>query len=79
MGNMVNFTGVSRLDIDPARILERAQSAGLKSVVVLGYDENGDEYFATSYADGGDMLWLLRRGEHALMRIHDDLIHGDDE
>ena len=76
MGNMVNFTGVSRLDIDPARILERAQSAGLKSVVVLGYDENGDEYFATSYADGGDMLWLLRRAEHVLMRSHDDMVEG---
>lgn len=61
-------------DLDPARIMERAQAAGLKGVVVLGHDENGDEYMATSYSDIRGMLWLLRRAEHVLMTIADESI-----
>ena len=79
MGSVVNLPVVTRLDIDPSRVLDGAQKAGLTNVVILGYDENGDEYFASSYADGGNMLWLLRRAEHALMRITDEMIEGDED
>jgi len=39
----------------------------LKSVLVIGYDEAGEEYFASSIADGGDVLWLLERCKQELM------------
>lgn len=66
MGNVVNFTGVTKLDLPPDRMLESAVGK-LEGVVLLGYTKDGEEYFASSYADGGDMLWLLERAKKALL------------
>lgn len=65
---ILNFNGITRLDIPPARILKGAQKWGLESVVILGWDKNGEAYFSSSMADGGDVLWLMRKCELALLR-----------
>lgn len=65
--NVVSFTGITRLDGDPERILKAAMKAGLEGVVILGYDADGAEYFASSYAGGPDVLWLLERCKIALL------------
>lgn len=39
--------------------------------MVLGYDRDGGEYMASSYADGGTVLWLLERCKARLMESHD--------
>jgi len=70
--NVVSFTGITRLDSDPTRVIEAALKAGLQGVVILGYDADGDEYFAGSYADGGDVLWLLERCKVALFNAADN-------
>jgi hypothetical protein len=59
MGKLEYLDIVTRLDIPPDRVLEQAKGK-LEGVVLLGYDKGG-EYFASSYADGGDVLWLLER------------------
>lgn len=46
-------------DIDPAVVLENAK--GLHNILVLGYDEDGQEYFGSSTGYGPQMLWLLER------------------
>lgn len=73
--NVVNFTGITSLDLDPQRVLEQATKAGLKKVVILGYNsdvEDGDgEYFASSIADGADVVWLLERMKLKLLRLAD--------
>lgn len=68
MGKVVDLPVVTRLNLPPERILDRAKEAGLTGVVVLGWDENAQEYVASSLADGAEMLWLLRRAEHLLMK-----------
>lgn len=68
MSNVIPIGCVTSLDLPADQILESAIGK-LEGVVVLGYDKDGHEYFASSYADGGDMLWLLKRCEHALMNI----------
>lgn len=71
MGTVVSFDGVTRLDIDPERILESAKGR-LSGVVIVGYTKDGDEeYFASSIADGADVLWLLERSKKALLEIVD--------
>ena len=60
MSNVINFTGITKLDLPPDRVLESAKDR-LEGVVILGFDKEGGEYFASSYADGGDVLWLLER------------------
>lgn len=68
VSNVIPFTGITKLDLPPDRILESA-IGHLDGVVVLGYKkDSGEEYFASSYADGGDMLWLLERAKQALLR-----------
>jgi hypothetical protein len=61
-----DFTGITRLDLDPDRILEKAKGQ-LQGVIVLGFDNEGAFYGATSYADGGNALWLLEVCKMRLM------------
>lgn len=53
-----DFTGITKLDMDPDRILEKAKGK-LQGVIVIGFDNEGEFYGATSYADGGNAIWLL--------------------
>lgn len=57
---------VTKLDLPPDRVLEGAMGQ-LEGVVVIGYDKDGDEYFASTYADGGEVLWLLERLKLSLL------------
>lgn len=69
--NVITLPVITRLDLDPQRVLEGALEAGLTGVVILGYDAAEEEYFAASYADGGDVLWLLERLKMKLLRMPD--------
>lgn len=71
--NVVPFGGVTRLDTDPRQMLQRALDHGMAGVVIIGFDQNGDEYFASSFADGGDVVWHLERAKFKLMVIADAL------
>lgn len=53
-----DFPGLTKLDMDPDRILEKAKGK-LQGVIVIGFDNEGEFYGATSYADGGNAIWLL--------------------
>jgi hypothetical protein len=66
--NVVLFNGVTRLDMPADRILENALGK-LKGAIVIGYDHEGGEYFSSSYADGGDVLWLLERMKIKLLSV----------
>lgn len=60
MAEIHDFTGVTRLDIEPNKVLESAVDE-LESCVVIGYDKDGDEYFASSIGNDAEVLWLLER------------------
>ncbi len=66
MSNVVSIGGITKLDLPPDRVLE-ATKGELEGIVILGYDKDGNEYFASSYADGGDVLWLLERCKQELL------------
>lgn len=69
VGEVVPYTGVTKLDLHAGLVLREAVGSNLVDVVVLGYDADGDEYFASSIADGGDVLWLLERLKAQLLAI----------
>lgn len=52
------FNGITKLDLPPDRVLEQAIGK-LQGVVVIGFDQDGQFYGASSYADGGNAIWLL--------------------
>jgi hypothetical protein len=72
------FTGITRLDTDPSRVLAGAQDANLTEVVVIGVDADGEEYFASSQADGAAVLWHLERAKWRLMRMHETMMEGEE-
>lgn len=69
--NVVFLNQVTRLDIPADRVLESAVGK-LEGAIVIGYTHDGDEYFASSYADGGDALWLVERFKKMLLSIGED-------
>lgn len=72
MSNVIRFTGITTLSLDADHVLESALGK-LDGVVVVGFDKDGQEYFASSYADGGDVLWLFERAKKKLLEMPDDL------
>lgn len=72
MGDIVNLDNVTRLDLPPDRILEAAVGE-LDSVVIAGFKKDGDEYFASSVADGGTALWLIERLKKKLLDVPEEL------
>ncbi len=69
--NVIILPVITTLDIPADRILESAIGK-LTHAIVIGYDHEGDEYFASSYGGGPDTLWLMERMKLALLRIGDD-------
>lgn len=72
MAEIVELDLVTSLDIPVERILKKAEEAGLTSIIVIGYKENGEEYFKSSLADGGKILWIMERMKLRLLTIYDD-------
>lgn len=73
MSNVIELPVVTKLDIPPERILNKAIGADLQEVLVIGTDKNGDFYFAASFGDGGNVLWLMERAKIELMKITGNL------
>lgn len=71
MGKVIPLNNVTKLDLPVDRVLESAKDQ-LEGVVLMGYDKEGEFYFASTYADGGDVLWLLENMKKKLLSIGDD-------
>lgn len=65
--NVTVLQTVTTLDVPCERILTAALDSTLQGVVVMGYDAEGQIYFASSYADGGDVLWLMEKCKTLLL------------
>lgn len=66
MSNVVELPVVTRLNLDADRTLQNCVGK-LQGFVIVGYDKEGAEFFSSTYADGGDALWLLERCKMALL------------
>jgi len=67
---------VTRLDLPAERIIDALRDLDLEGVVVMGYQKEeagGELYFASSYADGGTVLWLMEQCKRRLLAVSDDL------
>lgn len=61
VAQVIRWRGITKLDLPTELVLQGATDADLRCVVVLGYKQDGEEYFASTMADGADVLWLLER------------------
>jgi hypothetical protein len=67
-----NLNCITRLDIPADRVLQAALDAGLQAVIIVGWNQDGQLYTASSYADGGDALWLVEKFKKRLLEIADE-------
>lgn len=71
-GKIIPLGNITKLDLPIDRVLEAAKRE-LKSVLLLGYDKDGKFYFASTMADGGDVLWLLENCKKRLLEVADEI------
>ena len=67
--NIIIWHGITKHDLPVGRVLDAAKEKALESVVIMGWDADGELYFASSMADGGNVLWLMRKCEQALLEV----------
>ena len=65
-GKVIVLNNVTRLNLPVDRVLEAAKEQ-LEGVILIGYTKEGEEYFASTYADGGDVLCLIERFKKQLL------------
>ena len=70
--NVIPLPCVTKLELPIDRILQDAMdNAELEGIVILGYRKDGNENFASTYADVGTVLWLMERLKVMLLEIKD--------
>lgn len=70
-GNVIDFPGLTMADIDPDKVLNSAVGK-LETVLVIGWDKNGEMHFASSKSDGRDALWLIEQTKLALLNAREE-------
>ena len=68
MGDLQIFPGITPLGCDPDALLKVAQDK-LESVVIIGFDKDGDLFFSSSESDGGAVLWLMELAKKELLEV----------
>lgn len=68
MSRVIPFTSITRLDLEPDITLENLKGK-LEGFLLAGYSQDGSEFFASTYADGGTALWLLERLKKQLLEV----------
>lgn len=71
MGELVYLNNLTKLDIPVERVINDEVAKGLEHAIVIGYDKDGDFYFAGTYAAGPETLWLLELAKKKLLDIAD--------
>lgn len=70
--NVIPLGNITRLNMPPDRVLEQAMGQfDNEGVVIMGWDKDGDLYFASSIADGGSVIWLLEQCKKLLLEVAD--------
>lgn len=69
MGDVVEANFITSLPISPDRVIERSAEWGLKEVVMIGFDAEGEMFFASSMAEAGDILYWLEKAKFKLFEM----------
>ena len=68
MGKVIPLGNITKLDLPVDRVLEAAKEH-LEGVVLMGYDKEGNLSFASTYADRGEVLWLIESCKKRLLEV----------
>lgn len=68
MSEVIQFRGITKLDLDADTLLEN-NKGNFKHLLLIGYDNDEEFIFGSTIANGGDVLWLLEVAKIQLLRI----------
>lgn len=71
MDNVIPLGNITKLDLNPDIVLENTKGK-LDNFVIVGFDKDGELYFSSTQADGGDVMWLLEKAKQALLNVELD-------
>lgn len=71
MSNVVDLPVITRLPLDPKRVLAGASEVDFKRVLIIGVTDDDEEYFYCSDPDGGTCIWDMERAKLKLLRVAD--------
>ena len=72
MSNVIPLGCITKLDQPVDRVLEEAKEQ-LTGVIILGWTHDGAAYFASTMADGGEVIWLLEKCKKDLLDTAEEL------
>jgi hypothetical protein len=72
LSNVIKAPIISRIDTDADSVL-RDTIGKLDEVIIVGYDKNGNEFYASNVADGTNALWHLQRATYNLLGVVDNI------
>lgn len=72
MSKVIELGCITKLEIPCEKLLKKAIDSNLTTVLILGYNKDGSLYFASSHADGGDIMWLMEKAKKELLEITDN-------
>lgn len=70
MGEVVELDVQTTLAVPSERLLQKAIDGAVTNVVIIGYDPEGELWFASSDADCRAVLWLMERAKKLLLDAH---------
>lgn len=65
--NVIDLPVITTVDLPAHKILNGALQADLETVVVIGWSKDGELYFASTTADGAEVVWLFEVGKKELL------------
>lgn len=78
MGDVISADFITSLDIPADRVIDSTPEWGLKEVVIIGFDTDGEFRFASSMSDTGDILYWLERAKWELFRVEEQIRENGD-
>lgn len=70
MGEVVELDCNTTLPIPSDRLLQAAIDGGVRDVVILGYDADGELWFASADPNVAQVLWLIELGKRHLLETY---------
>lgn len=69
MSNVIPLGNITSFRLPTNRVLDAVKGRCSAGVVVIGFDDDGEFYFASSIPDGGEVIWLLEMAKKKLLEI----------
>ena len=73
--NIIRFTGLTKLDLEPDTILAKA-TGELKEVLVIGTTKDGHQYLASSSSDAKNIIWNIETAKYMIM---ESIFYAEDD